>query len=71
MITRIFYKLWKYSFWCFIIIPFVASLLLSNEIVFKYLFIPFGTAFLFLTIVCFLFAMAAPPVVTVRIERDD
>lgn len=71
MVVRIFNKLWKYSFLGFILVPPVTSLFLPNEFVFKYLFIPFGAVFLFLTIVRLLFAMAAPPVVTVRIERDD
>ncbi|MCO6525494.1 hypothetical protein [Snodgrassella sp.] len=71
MIARIFNKLWKYSFLGCVLTVFIASLLPLPDDIIKYMFVFFCSAFLFLTIVRLLFAMAAPPVVTVRIERDD
>ncbi|PIT20142.1 hypothetical protein [Snodgrassella alvi] len=71
MIARIFNKLWKYSFLGCVLCPFIASFLPLPDDIIKYMFVFFASAFLFLTIVRLLFAMAAPPVVTVRIERDD
>lgn len=72
MITRIFYKLWKYSFFGGVLCPFIFALLPIIPMKISYtVTISFAVAFLFLTIVRLLFAMAAPPVVTVRIERDD
>ncbi|PIT16426.1 hypothetical protein BGI32_04640 [Snodgrassella alvi] len=72
MIARIFNKLWKYSFLGCVLCPFIFALIpiIPSEIS-KYILISFTTAFLFLTIVRLLFAMAAPPIVTVRMERDD
>lgn len=72
MIARIFNKLWKYSFLGCVLCPFIFALIpiIPSEISFT-VAMSFVVAFVFLTIVRFLFAMAAPPVVTVRIERDD
>jgi hypothetical protein len=71
MIARIFNKLWKYSFLGCVLTPFVALIpIIPSEISFTVAMF-FVVAFLFLTIVRLLFAMAAPPIVTVRMERDD
>lgn len=72
MITRIFYKLWKYSFFGGILCPLIFALLpIIPSKVALYITMCFGFTCACLTIVCFLLAIAAPPVVTVRIERDD
>lgn len=72
MVVRIFNKLWKYSFWGCVLCPFIFALLPIIPMKISYtVTISFAVAFLSLTIVRLLFAMAAPPVVTVRIERDD
>ncbi|MCO6520578.1 MAG: hypothetical protein J6582_06000 [Snodgrassella sp.] len=71
MIARIFNKLWKYSFLGSVLSPLIAAFLPLPDDIIEYMFVFFLSAFLFLTIVRLLFAMAAPPIVTVRMERDD
>ena len=67
---RFFFKSWKYVFLGWLIIPLIASFL-PSEVTLKYLFLPLGVSFLFLTVVCFLLILAAPPVVSIKVEKDD
>jgi len=69
---RFFFKSWKYVFLSWLIIPLIASFLpIPSEVTLNYLFLPLGVSFLFLTAVCFLLILAAPPVVSVKVEKDD
>lgn len=69
---RFFFKSWKYVFLGWLIIPLIASFLpIPSEVTLKYLFLPLGVSFLFLTVVCFLLILAAPPVVSIKVEKDD
>ncbi|MCT6882209.1 hypothetical protein J3U75_04485 [Snodgrassella sp. B3088] len=69
--AKLFNKIWKYSFLGVLLSIFIVPFLpLSSEFS-KYTAITFVTIFLFLTIVRLLFAMAAPPIVTARIEKED
>jgi len=69
--VKLFNRIWKYSFFGVLISFFVVSLLPLPGEFSKNTVITFTTIFLFLTIVRLLFAIAAPPIVTVRIEKDD
>lgn len=69
--AKLFNKIWKYSFLGVLLSIFIVPFLPLPSEFSKYTAITFITIFLFLTIVRLLFAMAAPPIVTARIEKDD
>jgi len=69
--AKLFNKIWKYSFLGVLLSIFVVPFLPLPGDFSKNTAITLTTIFLFLTIVRLLFAMAAPPIVTVRIEKDD